>query len=68
MDKILYLAEVDIEMSEYMGRSSRRSIHRIVWASSLEEAEVKVRAAFEKDDPYGTSVYVVHVELSEAIA
>lgn len=64
----LYLAKVDTETSEYFGPCSQQTVLRLVWASSAEEAESKVRAGLEQDDPYGTSVSVNHVELSEAIA
>lgn len=63
----LFLAEMIVETSEYMGRSSRCDVRRIVWASSEDDAVKKLKAAIEKDDPYGTSFSINHVELSEAI-
>ena len=64
---MLYLAEVEITVSNYGNGSSRKSLLRIVSASDEKEAESKVSRALTVNDPYGESVYVDWVALSECI-
>lgn len=64
----LYLAEIQATESAYMGNSETRQFHRLVWAANPQEAEEKVRAKIERDDPYGTSVCVDYVDVTEAIS
>lgn len=63
----LFLAQIDLQKHEYMGESTSASVTRLVWATSAEEAEDKAARAFERSDPYGTSVDVVYVDVSEAL-
>lgn len=66
--KTLYLATISATEYEYMGRSRNlKDQLRLIWADTQEEAETKARSAVQRHEPYGTSVEVDYVELSEAI-
>ena len=63
----LFLANMQIRRSEYMGKDYVSHTMRLVWATSGEEAEAKARQAVEKPDPYGSAISVDYVEITEAI-
>lgn len=65
---MLFLAEITTESVQYMGQSTlSNSFWRLVRAESADEAKEKIVATFEKGDPYGTSTYVVSVEIHPTI-
>ena len=67
MERKIFLVSATLREVRYMGRTSPREIQRLVWAASAEEAEAKFRKNFEVNEPYGTSVDVITLEVTEAI-
>lgn len=67
----LFLVRFRRNRHEYMGdntRSTRGELEwRLVYAKNEYDAEDKIRKALEQDDPYGTSVAVVDVDVFPAI-
>lgn len=63
----LYLVEVGLLNQPYMDEATSSKVMRLVWAMSEEEAERKVRLAYEKEDPYGSSAEVSWISVSAAI-
>lgn len=64
----LFLVQADMKVTFYMRADPPpRSVIRLVWASSEEEAEKIFRAHCEVNDPYGDSTDVFNVVAEEAL-
>jgi hypothetical protein len=65
--KTLYLCVSNRTRSEYMGGSTRDTVTRLVWATDEEEASRLMRAAYDRDDPYGTSIRLSNTVCTPAL-
>jgi hypothetical protein len=64
----LYLATFALEKYEYMGRTKRGDPQiRLIRAEGVDEAEQKLKAEVERNDPYATSYYVVDLDITAII-
>jgi hypothetical protein len=68
----LYLATAEQHTCMYPGDDGMydkpvENITRLVEADSAEEAEAKLKAAFERDEPYSISVSLYYVEVHPVI-
>lgn len=65
---MLYLAEITLQKTRYMGETTKKSITRLVEADDEASAETKVRNAFEHGAPGDDSCYVWQLELHSVIS
>lgn len=63
----LYLANIHLATFRYMEDITYETVTRIVIAEDDVDAEKKIKAEFEIDETYSTSVQVNGIELHEAI-
>ena len=64
---MLYPARIRAITSKYMGDRSTHEILRLVVAPTDDEAYALIEQALDRPDPYGDSIRVEVLELSETI-
>jgi hypothetical protein len=64
----LYLATFALEKYEYMGNTKRGKPQiRMIKAHGVLDAELKLKAEVERNDPYATSYYIVDLDITAVI-
>ena len=64
---MLYLADITLQKTRYMGETTKQKVLRLVDADSIDAAELKVRNTYDHCEPGDDSVYVWNMELSPVI-
>lgn len=64
---MIYLAEIELRKTPYMGNEKRQKVLRLVSAVDEVEARKKVETEYEKCEQGGDSCFVWNLELSEMI-
>jgi hypothetical protein len=65
--KTLFLAEIDLTITDYMLPSKTKKEMRLVWGTDHADARAQIDAEYEGGDPYSSSTYVNWVNLTEAL-
>lgn len=64
----LYIASFRFETSHYMGETTLGEREfRLVKAEHIDDAEDKLRAELERNDPYGTSISIEDLDIHATI-
>lgn len=63
----LYLATFELQTSKYMGKTTKETKQRLVWADDENLAKSKVEAEYNYSAPGDDSVWVWNLELEEAL-
>lgn len=65
--KKLFLAVIDLRISDYMADSRTETITTLVWGADTDDARATIEREYDVEDSYSTNRYPENIRLTEAL-